>query len=110
MARRSWPATTCACASRAGATLEHSSRDLFPRGGDVRRAPVLDRAAADDAGRHADHRADALPNLYLNTGHGTLGWTMACGSGGVLADLISGRQPDIEHADLAISRYAGPGA
>ncbi len=34
-------------------------------------------------------------NLYLNTGHGTLGWTMACGSGRVLADLISGRQPEI---------------
>ena len=36
-----------------------------------------------------------LPNLYLNTGHGTLGWTMACGSGKVLADIISGRTPDI---------------
>ena len=37
----------------------------------------------------------ALPNLYLNTGHGTLGWTMACGSGRVLADLMSGREPEI---------------
>jgi D-amino-acid dehydrogenase len=36
-----------------------------------------------------------VPNLYLNTGHGTLGWTMACGSGKVLADLISGREPEI---------------
>jgi D-amino-acid dehydrogenase len=36
-----------------------------------------------------------LPNLYLNTGHGTLGWTMACGSGVALADIISGRQPEI---------------
>ena len=36
-----------------------------------------------------------LPNLYLNTGHGTLGWTMACGSGRVLADLVSGRTPEI---------------
>jgi D-amino-acid dehydrogenase len=36
-----------------------------------------------------------LPNLYLNTGHGTLGWTMACGSGAVLADIISGREPEI---------------
>ena len=35
------------------------------------------------------------PNLYLNTGHGTLGWTMACGSGKVLADIISGRTPEI---------------
>jgi len=37
----------------------------------------------------------ALPNLYLNTGHGTLGWTMACGSGRALADIISGREPEI---------------
>ena len=34
-------------------------------------------------------------NLYLNTGHGTLGWTLACGSGSVLADLISGRRPQV---------------
>lgn len=34
-----------------------------------------------------------VPNLYLNTGYGTLGWTMACGSGRVLADIIDGRKP-----------------
>jgi D-amino-acid dehydrogenase len=45
-------------------------------------------------------------NLYLNTGHGTLGWTMACGSGRLLADLMSSRQPAIAHDDLALSRYA----
>ncbi|MBU1235468.1 MAG: D-amino acid dehydrogenase [Gammaproteobacteria bacterium] len=37
-----------------------------------------------------------LSNLYLNTGHGTLGWTMACGTGRLLADLLSGRAPDID--------------
>jgi D-amino-acid dehydrogenase len=36
-----------------------------------------------------------LRNLYLNTGHGTLGWTLACGSGSALADLVSGRQPQV---------------
>ena len=36
------------------------------------------------------------PNLYLNTGHGTLGWTMAAGSGKAIADLVSGRKPDID--------------
>jgi D-amino-acid dehydrogenase len=36
-----------------------------------------------------------LNNLYLNTGHGTLGWTLACGSGSVLADLVSGRKPAV---------------
>jgi D-amino-acid dehydrogenase len=35
-----------------------------------------------------------IPNLFLNTGHGTLGWTMGAGSGRVLADLISGRKPE----------------
>jgi D-amino-acid dehydrogenase len=36
------------------------------------------------------------PNLYLNTGHGTLGWTMGPGSGRALADIISGRTPDVD--------------
>jgi D-amino-acid dehydrogenase len=35
-------------------------------------------------------------NLYLNTGHGTLGWTLSCASGAAIADLISGRQPDVD--------------
>jgi D-amino-acid dehydrogenase len=35
-------------------------------------------------------------NLYLNTGHGTLGWTLACGSGAAIADLISGRRADVQ--------------
>jgi D-amino-acid dehydrogenase len=45
-------------------------------------------------------------NLYLNTGHGTLGWTMACGSAQVIADIISSRPTEIEVGDLSISRYA----
>lgn len=36
-----------------------------------------------------------IPNLWVNTGHGTLGWTMACGSGRALADRISGRRPEV---------------
>jgi D-amino-acid dehydrogenase len=36
-----------------------------------------------------------LPNLFLNTGHGTLGWTLACGSAKALADLITGREPEV---------------
>jgi len=35
-------------------------------------------------------------NLWLDTGHGTLGWTMACGSGKALTDLIAGRKPDVD--------------
>jgi D-amino-acid dehydrogenase len=40
--------------------------------------------------------ASKVPRLYLNTGHGTLGWTMACGSGQALADIISGRKPKVD--------------
>ena len=47
-----------------------------------------------------------IENLFLNTGHGTLGWTMACGSGHVVASLIDGTQPAIESAGLALGRYA----
>ncbi|WP_255987614.1 D-amino acid dehydrogenase [Chitinolyticbacter albus] len=36
------------------------------------------------------------PNLYLNTGHGTLGWTEACGSGLAIADIVAGKVPDVD--------------
>jgi D-amino-acid dehydrogenase len=47
----------------------------------------------------------AVPNLWLATGHGTLGWTMAAGTGRLLADWISGRQPGIDTEGLTIARY-----
>ena len=37
-----------------------------------------------------------VSNLYLNTGHGTLGWTHSCGSAAALADIVSGRTPELE--------------
>ena len=46
-----------------------------------------------------------LANLSLNTGHGTMGWTMACGSGKILADLISGKQPELHLDDYALARF-----
>jgi D-amino-acid dehydrogenase len=46
-------------------------------------------------------------NLYLNTGHGTLGWTMGCGSGRALADIVSGRQPELDFAFTGMSVQAG---
>ena len=51
--------------------------------------------------------ATPFRNLYLNTGHGTLGWTMAAGSSRYLADLIDGRQPAISSEGLDIFRYLG---
>jgi D-amino-acid dehydrogenase len=43
-------------------------------------------------------------NLFLNTGHGTLGWTMGCGSGKAIAEIISGRQPDVDFAFTGMPR------
>lgn len=47
----------------------------------------------------------AYDNLYLNTGHGTLGWTLSTGSAQLLADIISGKETAIRSDDLGISRY-----
>src|SRR5258708_27589572 len=49
--------------------------------------------------------ATRYSNLHLNTGHGTLGWTMACGSARVLADQLSRRKPHIDASELTIHRY-----
>ena len=46
-----------------------------------------------------------IDNLFFNTGHGTLGWTMAAGSGKALADIVSNRATDIDTADLGYARY-----
>jgi len=49
--------------------------------------------------------ASRYDNLFLNTGHGTLGWTMACGSGRAVADVVLGKQPEISFDGLTASRY-----
>jgi D-amino-acid dehydrogenase len=50
--------------------------------------------------------ATPYDNLFLNTGHGTLGWTMACGSARVVADLIAGRTPEIDLTGLGLERFS----
>jgi D-amino-acid dehydrogenase len=45
-----------------------------------------------------------VEGLYLNTGHGTLGWTHGCGSGRALADLISGRLPEVDFNFCGVER------
>ena len=47
----------------------------------------------------------SLPNLHIAIGHGTLGWTMATGTGRVMADLLSGRAPEIDIEGLTLDRY-----
>ncbi|MEZ5444619.1 MAG: D-amino acid dehydrogenase [Gammaproteobacteria bacterium] len=87
------------------AALEFLVEDLFPRAGDVRQASFWCGLRPMTPDGTPVLGPTPLGNLYLSTGHGTLGWTMACGSGRVLADLICGRKPEIETADLAVSRY-----
>jgi D-amino-acid dehydrogenase len=87
-------------------TLEMCVNDLFPGGGDTANATFWTglRPMTPDGTPIVGHTA--IPNLYLNTGHGTLGWTMSCGSAQLLADLISGCTPAIEFNDLNVFRYA----
>ncbi|MEO6013831.1 MAG: D-amino acid dehydrogenase, partial [Devosia sp.] len=87
--------------------LDRSLRDLFPRAGDLSKATFwcgLRPMTPDGTPVIGKTKFD---NFYLSTGHGTLGWTMAAGSGRVLSDLISGGNPEIETADLGLGRYGG---
>ncbi|MBS7539138.1 D-amino acid dehydrogenase [Ancylobacter lacus] len=87
------------------ATLEHSVEDLFGGAGDQSQATFWTGLRPMTPDSTPVIGKTRIGNLFINGGHGTLGWTMACGSGRVLADLVSGRRPDIESADLALSRY-----
>ncbi|MGE0288338.1 MAG: D-amino acid dehydrogenase [Bradyrhizobium sp.] len=87
------------------ATLDHSLTDLFPRGGDLTDAQFWCGLRPMTPDGPPVIGSTRYPNLHLNTGHGTLGWTMACGSGRVLADMLSGRKPDIDTRELSVSRY-----
>lgn len=87
-------------------TLEFVVGDLFPRGGDIARAEFwtgLRPMTPDGTPIIGNTR---YTNLTLSTGHGTLGWTMAAGTGRIVADLISGRTPEISVDDLGVARYA----
>jgi D-amino-acid dehydrogenase len=87
------------------ATLDHSLTDMFPRGGDLAKASFWSGLRPMTPDGPPVIGATRYGNLHLNTGHGTLGWTMACGSARALADVLSGRKPDIDTAELALSRY-----
>jgi D-amino-acid dehydrogenase len=87
------------------ATLVRSLSDLFPDGGDPGQATFWAGLRPMTPDGTPLTGATPFTNLYTNTGHGTLGWTMACGSGRLLADLISGRKPSIDPEGLALDRY-----
>jgi len=86
-------------------TLEHVVTDLFPRGGDVSRAEFWCGLRPMTPDGTPVVGATRLPNLFLATGHGTLGWTMAAGTGRVMSDIISGRAPGIDMNGLTVDRY-----
>ncbi|HEY1044686.1 MAG TPA: D-amino acid dehydrogenase [Telluria sp.] len=87
-------------------TLEHSVSDLFPDGGDTSRAEFWCGLRPMTPDGTPVVGPTPYRNLHLNTGHGTLGWTMACGSAQMLADLICGRQPAISLEGLFMDRYS----
>lgn len=87
------------------ATLEHVVTDLFPKGGDVSQASFWCGLRPMTPDGTPIVGPTPLANLLLATGHGTLGWTMAAGTGRVIADLVAGRKPDIDVEGLAMARY-----
>ncbi len=88
-------------------TLELVVNDLFPGAGDTAQASFWTGLRPMTPDSTPIVGATPLRNLFLNTGHGTLGWTMAAGSAMVIADLVGGKTPAIRADDLAVFRYAG---
>jgi len=72
--------------------------DLFPEAGDPSKAQFWTGLRPSTPSNIPYIGRTKYPNLFLNTGHGTLGWTHACGSGRSLADIISGRKPGVDFA------------
>ena len=87
------------------ATLRHVVHDLFPNAGDATNAEAWAGLRPMTPDNPPVIGATPYKNLFLNTGHGTLGWTMACGSGRLLADLICGRAPEIDLDGLTLARF-----
>ena len=87
-------------------TLEFVVTDLFPQGGDVSKAEFWTGLRPMTPDGTPILGETSLDNLMLSTGHGTLGWTMAAGTGRVMADLISGRKPEISMEGLTVARYS----
>ena len=82
---------------RCRALLERTL-ELFPGAGDASRAQYWTGLRPATPSNVPYIGATRYPNLYLNTGHGTLGWTHACGSGRAIADIVSGRAPELDFA------------
>jgi D-amino-acid dehydrogenase len=88
------------------ATIRHVVQDVFPGGGDMSKAQYWTGMRPMTPDGTPIIGATRYKNLFLNTGHGTLGWTMSCGSGRVIADIVSGKPSDISLEGLGVGRYA----
>lgn len=88
-------------------TLEMVLNGLFPSAGDISQSKFWTglRPMTPDGTPIIGKASERFDNVWLNTGHGTLGWTMACGSGQVLADLLANEPTQIRSEDFAITRY-----
>jgi D-amino-acid dehydrogenase len=89
-------------------TLLHCLNDLFPAAADLSRTNFWSGLRPMTPDGPPIIGPTPISNLFLNTGHGTLGWTMACGSGALLAALISGKSPPIDPEGLDLQRYISP--
>jgi D-amino-acid dehydrogenase len=78
-------------------TLNHVVTDLFPHAGDVNKASFWTGLRPMTPDGPPVIGKSGIDNLWFNTGHGTLGWTMAAGSGRLLSDLISKKTPEITY-------------
>jgi D-amino-acid dehydrogenase len=87
-------------------TLMHVVSDLFPDGGDLGRSEFWCGLRPMTPDGTPVVGGTSMPNLWLATGHGTLGWTMAAGTARVIADLIGSKTPAIDMDGLTIARYA----
>lgn len=87
------------------ANVEFVVSDLFPGGGDIEKAEFWTGLRPMTPDGTPILGETKYSNLFLNTGHGTLGWTMSLGSGKYLADVISQRQTDIDPDGLSVARY-----
>lgn len=90
---------------RRRATLEKVVQDLFPGAGDLGAGEFWTGLRPMTPDSTPIVGATPVGGLFLNTGHGTLGWTMAAGSGRLIADVVLGRRPDIDPEGLGIERY-----
>lgn len=82
--------------------------ELFPGAGDTAQAQFWSGLRPATPSNLPLIGQSRVPNLYLNTGHGTLGWTHACGSGKSLARIVSGLAPEVDFAFVGAGSVRSP--